>query len=59
MRFGNPDDLVKYKNKFTGEVVMVPQDPKTFIINNKEFTQIYDSKRGYLKIASDSIVKMK
>jgi hypothetical protein len=59
MKGGNRDDLIKYKNKFTGEIVFGPMNPKTFLVDGKEFTQIYDSKLRSLKMASDSIVKVK
>ena len=56
---GKRDDLIKYKNKITGEIVFGPVNPKTFFVDGKEFIQIYDSKFRKLKMATESIVKVK
>jgi len=57
IRGGN--NLVKYKNMITGEFVLGPEQPKIYIIDGKEFIEIYDSKLRNLKIAKDSLQKVR
>jgi hypothetical protein len=56
---GGNEQSIRYKNKLTGELVLVPVDHKKYVINGKDFVQILDSKGRKLKMAMDSLEKIK
>jgi hypothetical protein len=53
------ENLVRFKNKITGESIIVPRDYRIHIVDGKEFVEYIDSKNRKLRIAKDSLEKVR